>query len=83
MSLTFNDTTVMLEGLIAESDIIPLRDYLMQIAPQELQFNTTDCSDMHMSIIQLLGAYKTTYGATFSDLSQRRAYEIALANFDV
>jgi|SaaInl8_150m_RNA_FD_contig_21_2485329_length_343_multi_17_in_0_out_0_1 hypothetical protein len=81
MALEFKSDTIVFEGLISEADIVPLRDQLMEVAPATIKFELTECTDMHMSIIQLIGAYSTLYSAEFSDLSHNRAYELALKNF--
>lgn len=82
MAISYDGARIVLEGVIYEDEVVPLREKLNEIAPQEVQFELSDCEDMHLSIIQQMLAYKKLYACRFNFSASQKTYQIVIEGFD-
>lgn len=82
MGITFNDKTVLFEGVIYEDEAVNFRDYLQQNAPELIRFDFSACEDVHLAIMQLVFAYKKSYGCEIKLPENDCVYAQALRGFD-
>ena len=67
---------------IYEDEVLNLRKELMDLAPQELVFDLSECNDVHLSVIQQMLAYKKLYSCTFKFASKVEVYQKVIEGFD-
>jgi len=72
--ITITDGVAKFEGLINDTDAAELRQKLSDAAPAALEFDFSECTDVHMAIAQILVAYRIKYGATIIPTSERRLF---------
>lgn len=65
MAMHLQDNTVMLEGVVYEDEIVPLRDFLQAKAPEGVVFDLSGCDDVHLGILQVILSYAKMYTADF------------------
>ncbi len=82
MAISYDGANIVLEGVIYEDEVIPLREKLNEIAPQEIQFDLSVCDDMHLSIIQQMLAYKKLYTCSFNFSAAEKTYQKVIEGFD-
>lgn len=81
MGITFNDKSVIFEGVIYEDEAVNLRDYLQQNAPEAITFDFNACEDVHLAIMQLVFAYKKSYTCEMKLSEGDYVYTQALKGF--
>lgn len=82
MSIAYDENRVVLESVIYEDEVVTLRDYLQQKAPDNLTFDFTTCDDVHLAVLQLILAYKKIYNCTY-ELGDEKIYHKVLQGFDI
>ncbi len=82
MGMIINGNTVSFQAVIYEDEVLNLRKELMDLAPQELVFDLTECNDVHLSVIQQMLAYKKIYSCTFKFAPKVEVYQKVLEGFD-
>ncbi|MDF1881115.1 hypothetical protein JHD50_07325 [Sulfurimonas sp. MAG313] len=65
MAVTSKANKITLKAVIYEDQVPTIRKKLIKLAPEELEFNLTDCDDVHLAVIQQMLAYKKMYNCTF------------------
>ena len=82
MAITFEDKTITMQAVIYEDEVLELRKQLIELAPEELVFDLTDCDDVHLAVIQQMLAYKMLYSCTFKFPTVPKVYQKILEGFD-
>lgn len=82
MSMTMNETTMVLEGVIYEDEIPAIRDILQELAPQKITFDFKGCDDAHLGVLQVILAYLKMYDAEFVYGNRVRLYQKVCEGFD-
>ncbi|MBE0499514.1 MAG: hypothetical protein IBX43_09845 [Campylobacterales bacterium] len=82
MAISYDGTRIVCEGVIYEDEVVPLREKLNEVAPQELLFDLSGCDDMYLSIIQQMLAYKKLYACSFNFSEAQKTYQKLIEGFD-
>ena len=82
MAIVYESDGAAFSSVVYEDEVISFRDFLQKNAGSELNFNFLDCDDLHLSIIQLIAAYKKQYGCSYAFGESRKIYQIVLEGFD-
>lgn len=82
MSIVYNENIVVLESVIYEDEVVALRDYLQEKAPENLTFDFNSCDDVHLAVLQLILAYKKMYSCEY-ELGDEKIYHKVLKGFDI
>lgn len=82
MAISYDGAKISFEAVIYEDEVVPLREKLNEIAPQELLFDLSDCDDMHLSVIQQILAYKKLYACSFNFSAIEKTYQKVIEGFD-
>ena len=82
MAITYNGNTVIFESVIYEDEVVSLRDYLQEKAKENLQLDFTKCDDIHLAILQLVMAYKKSYGCNYTFGDKVKLFQTVLEGFN-
>ena len=82
MAIVYDNNKVVLESVIYEDEVINLRDFLKEKAPENISFDFKSCDDVHLAVLQLILAYKKMYAAEYS-LGDEKIYHKVLHGFDI
>ena len=82
MAITTEEHKIILKAVIYEDEVVNLRKELIELAPQELHFDLSDCDDIHLAVIQQLLAYKKMYACSFSFSDDVKTYQKVIEGFD-
>ena len=82
MAITYEQNRVLFESVIYEDEVVNLRDYLQEHAGNEVEFDLALCDDIHLAVMQLIMAYKKSYGCSYKFGDSKKLYEIVLKGFD-
>ena len=82
MAITFEDKTVTMQAVIYEDEVLELRKQLIELAPEELVFDLSDCDDVHLAVIQQMLAYKMLYKCSFNFSAVPKVYQKIIEGFD-
>ena len=83
MAITSKANKITLKAVIYEDQVLVLRKKLMKLAPEELEFNMSDCDDIHLAVIQQMLAYKKMYNCTFIFDDTVKNYQKIIEGFSV
>jgi len=83
MAITSKGNKITLKAVIYEDQVLVLRKKLMKLAPEELEFNMSDCDDIHLAVIQQMLAYKKMYNCTFVFSDTMKNYQKIIEGFNV
>ena len=83
MVMTLNGKSVIFESVVYEDQVVALRDYLTEIAPENLEFDFNKCDDIHMAVLQQILAYKKVYNCSYSFSDSVKTYQKILEGFEV
>ena len=81
MAITSKANKITLKAVIYEDQVLVLRKKLMKLAPEELEFNMSDCDDIHLAVIQQMLAYKKMYNCTFIFSDTIKNYQKIIEGF--
>lgn len=81
MAIEYNDTTANFSSVIYEDEVITLREYLQEKAGKEINFDFKSCEDIHLSVLQLIMAYKKSYTANYAFGDKCKTFELVLKGF--
>ena len=82
MAITSEGTNISLQAVIYEDEVLELRKKLMELAPEELSFDMSDCDDIHLAIIQQILAYKKLYNCTYIFSEKMTNYQKIIEGFN-
>ena len=82
MAIVYDNKKVVLESVIYEDEVVKLRDYLQESAPESVTFDFTSCDDAHLAVLQLILAYKKMYACEYL-LGEEKIYHKVLKGFDL
>jgi len=82
MAIVHDGANIAFEGVIYEDEVVSLREKLTEIAPAEVNFDMSDCDDLHLAVIQQILAYKKLYTCNFHFSVNRKVYQTVLEGFD-
>jgi|GEM_PF-1461393 len=80
-SIVCSEKKIVFEGIINESEVAPLREFLNSNAPETIEFDFLACKDMHTAIIQVLLAYRHLYSAEYVFSEDNDTYRKTLEGF--
>ena len=82
MAIVYDNNKVVLESVIYEDEVVDLRDFLQEKAPESITFDFKGCDDVHLAILQLILAYKKVYACEYT-LGEEKIYHQVLHGFDI
>ena len=82
MAITYENNKAIFESVIYEDELIAFRDFLQTHAGEELEFDYTQCDDIHLAILQLIMAYKKNYDCSYIFGETQKIFETVLRGFD-
>ncbi len=82
MAITYEENCATFTSVIYEDEVVPFRDFLQNIAPDELKLDFTYCDDIHLAVLQLIMAYKKNYACMYEFSEDVKLYEKVLKGFD-
>ena len=69
MAMTMEDKKVCFDAVVYEDEVSPLRSYLQESAPEQVMFDFSACSDVHMAVLQVvLSVVPSAFPAIFLPL---------------
>ncbi len=83
MAIVYDGAKIAFEAVIYEDEVVPLREKLNELAPEEVTFDMSNCDDLHLAIIQQMLAYKKLYTCQFAFSKERKLYQQVLEGFDM
>ena len=83
MAVTSKGNIITLKAVIYEDQVPVLRKKLIKLAPEDLEFNLSDCDDVHLAVIQQMLAYKKMYSCTFRFSDKMKNYQKMIEGFSV
>ena len=83
MAVTSKGNTIILKAVLYEDQVPVLRKKLIKRAPEELEFDLSDCDDVHLAVIQQMLAYKKMYNCTFTFSDKMRNYQKMIEGFSI
>jgi len=82
MAIVYDNKTATFESVIYEDNVVEFRDFLQANAGDELNFNFTDCEDVHLAVLQLIMAYRKNYNCTYEFGEEIKLLQTVLEGFD-
>ncbi|PHR55584.1 MAG: hypothetical protein COA44_10065 [Arcobacter sp.] len=82
MAITSKGNKIILKAVIYEDQVLVLRKKLIKLAPEDLEFNMSDCDDVHLAVLQQMLAYKKMYNCTFKFSDSIKNYQKIIEGFD-
>lgn len=83
MGIIYDEKKATFEAVVYEDEIVGLRDFLQQQAPEALKFDFSGCDDVHLGVLQLVMAYQKVYNCTFDfGNNNTKIYTKVLKGFD-
>ncbi len=83
MALEYDGVNVVLTSIVYEDEVKNLRDFLQKNEPNLIKFDFSACDDVHLSILQVILAYKKMYGCEFVLPSNNLMYKKVIEGFVV
>ncbi|MFA6195671.1 MAG: hypothetical protein WC656_03390 [Sulfurimonas sp.] len=83
MAITYEENCATFTSVIYEDEVISFRDFLQNIAPDEVQCDFSECDDIHFAVLQLIMAYKKSYGCRYEFSEDTKLFEKVLKGFSV
>ncbi len=82
MGISYDNETVRFDGVVYEDTVPELRDYLQVRAPEPVQFDFSECEDMHLAVVQVVLAYRKLYPCDYRFAEAPTAYKKVIEGFD-
>jgi hypothetical protein len=82
MAITYEENSAIFTSLIYEDEVVPLRDFLQNAAPNEIKFNFVSCEDIHLAVLQLIMAYQKSYRCSYEFSNEVKLFEKVLNGFN-
>lgn len=82
MGIAFQDATITFGGVVYEDEVIALRDYLQERAPEPVIFDLSGCEDIHLAVVQVVLAYAKTYEGEFVYPQESRLFQKVCEGFE-
>lgn len=83
MAVKFEDNSVVFSSIVYEDEVKNLRDFLQKNEPNVVKFDFSSCDDVHLSILQVVLAYKKMYDCNFVLPSNNLMYKKVIEGFVV
>ncbi len=83
MSILYEENCATFTSIIYEDEVVSLREFLQNNAPNKVKFDFAWCEDIHFAILQLIMAYKKIYDCSYEFGDEERIYEKVLRGFDL
>lgn len=83
MGIKYEENKIIFDGFIDDDQVIPLREYLSNIIPNEVELDFINCRDIHTAILQVILAYKALCSVKFIFPEQKKLYIKALESLIV
>lgn len=81
MAITYEDNCATFTSVIYEDEVVPFRDFLQNMAGEEIKFDFSGCDDIHLAVLQLIMAYKKSYGCSYEFSEDTKLFERVLKGF--
>ena len=81
MAITYEKNEASFASVIYEDELVSFRDFLQEKSGEALQFNFSECEDIHLAILQLIMAYKKNYECVYIFSDEKRLYQTILEGF--
>lgn len=82
MGISYDGAKIAFEAVIYEDEVVPLREKLNELAPEEVLFDLKECDDLHLAVIQQMLAYKKLYACSFNFSVTPKVYQKVIEGFD-
>jgi hypothetical protein len=82
MPITYKKNKATFKSVIYEEEVVVLRDFLQETAPEEVKFNFRECEDIHLAILQLIMAYEKEYAVSYKFSEDKKLFQQVLEGFD-
>ncbi len=82
MAITYENNEASFTSVIYEDEVVSFRDFLQEKAGEVLQFNFSECEDIHLAVLQLIMAYKKNYECTYAFCDKKSLYQAVLEGFN-
>lgn len=82
MGIEFQDATVTFSGMVYEDEVVALRDYLQEKAPEAVVFDMSGCEDIHLAVVQVILAYVKTYDGELLYPEESRLFQKVCEGFE-
>lgn len=82
MAISYEEKQVKFDGVIYETEVVELRDFLAKTAPEHLLFDFAECEDVHTAVLQQILAYKKIYSCEYV-LAESKFFHKVLEGFDL
>jgi len=82
MAITYEKNEATFTSVIYEDEVISLRDFLQEKAGECINFELSECDDLHLAILQLIMAYKKNYECTYKFGETKKLFQKVLEGFD-
>jgi len=82
MAITYEKSEATFSAVIYEDEVVSLRDFLQENAPDEIKFDFSECVDIHLAILQLIMAYKKNYTCSYEFGEEKKLFETVLKGFN-
>lgn len=83
MAITYEENCATFTSVIYEDEVVSFRDFLQNIAPDEVLCDFSECEDIHLAVLQLIMAYKKSYGCRYEFSQDTKLFEKVLKGFSV
>jgi len=80
MGIEYKEDTIVFQKRVYENELEGLKKALDALK-KPITADFTACDDLHGAVVQLLLAYKTTYGCEFLFTDNKSSYKMALEGF--
>jgi hypothetical protein len=82
MGLKFKGDNIIFLGVVYENEIIKVRHFLNEMAPNKIICNFQNCEDIHLAVLQQIFAYSLLYKIEYTYGSIDRSYHKIIKGFN-
>jgi hypothetical protein len=82
MPITYKKNKATFKSVISEDEVVELRDFLQENAPDEIKFNFRECEEIHLAVMQLIMAYEKEYSVFYKFAEDKKLFQQVLEGFD-
>ncbi len=83
MGVQIENNMLHFEGVIYEDEVVKIRDFFQQSAPEPVSCDFALCDDIHTAVLQTLMAYQKLYACSYTFGSEPKMYQKVLEGFEL
>jgi len=73
---------VMFTGVVYESEVVDIRNFLNESAPESVTCDLRECEDLHLAVLQQILSYSLLYKVKYIYGEEDRAFKIMIEGFN-